>query len=1021
MDGHRRLACISQSIASLAWLILSAAMALGQTPSPASFVAKADFPLGASPNALAIADLRANGKHDLVVANGGSNTVSVLLGNGDGTLQPAVNYAAGANPASVQIGDFNGDGKPDLIVANEGSSTLSVLLGNGDGTFQPQIVTNLTTGQSPSNLAIGDFNGDKRLDVAVLVSLPTQDAYAIAVLLGNGNGTFQTAKNYNTGVQPSSIQAADFNGDGKLDLVTLNFDNGGQISVYPGNGDGTFKSPLNTPVGASFSEIVVADFNNDGAADVAVQGSVLLGNGDGTFQTPLPADINEVSATADFNGDGIPDLATSNGTNTTVLLGNGDGTFQQSSNFATAGEGIAAADVNSDGTPDVVSVGLPTPGGTLGVASVALGRGDGTFLVSSSTSLKIPGEVSTTIFLAAADFNNHEKADLAALVQMKNDLDAIAVLPGNGSGAFQTPVLTRINTISGASLAAADVNNDGKLDLVVGDSDGNFIVLLGNGNGTFLPEMDYPGGGASVVLADFNKDGNLDVAATNGSNVWVSLGNGNGTFSAATAYALTNPATALTVADFNNDGNLDLAVADGTSAAILLGNGNGTFQSPVYVSLSSTANAIASADFRGNGDADLAVVSSCVSKGNCTYGTVSILLGNGNGTFQTPATINVGYQASAVSVADFNHDGKPDISVLNTGWNDVSILLGNGDGTFQPPANFGTDAVLGKYIVADLNGDGTPDIAVGTSPGISFLFNRPSGPSARLSTAAVAFGNQVVNIPSGSQPVTLSNLGLSALAISGIKVTGPQSADFTETNTCGNSLAAGQDCSISLFFTPLATGNRNATLSVTDNAVNSPQSIALSGTGLPSSLNLQIAPGGAGSATVAAGISFVYVLSVGGGGFDGTATLTCTGAPTGAKCSLPGQVTVSATQPSTIDVSVSTTSRVTGALLPGAPWPGGVAPWTWPVAVLALGFLPISTRKRASRRSRLRKLSRAGLPLLFLVLLGSCGGGSSNPAPVSPTGPQPNPNGTPAGTYTLTVTATAGSLKESVPLVLTVE
>ena len=241
---------------------------------------------------------------------------------------------------------------------------------------------------------------------------------------------------------------------------------------------------------------------------------------------------------------------------------------------------------------------------------------------------------------------------------------------------------------------------------------------------------------------------------------------------------------------------------------------------------------------------------------------MNILLGNRNGTFQAPTIVNVGYQPSVVSVVDLDGDSKPDVSTLNNGGNDVTVLLGNGDGTFRSPAYFGTDGVVGKYAIADLNGDGTPDIAVGTYPGISFLFNRLQGPSASLSTNAVAFGNQVVNLTSPNPPVTLSNFGRSALTITGIKITGPQSSDFTETNTCGSTLAAG---GILQHQSGLYSGSHRGAehdLTVTDNAATSPQTIALSGTGLPTSFNLQVATGNSNSATVAAGYKAVYLLAM---------------------------------------------------------------------------------------------------------------------------------------------------------------
>ena len=169
---------------------------------------------GFSPYSVATGDFNGDGKLDLVVANNVS-TVSVFLGNGDGTFQPAVNYAAGSSPKAVAVGDFNGDGKLDLAVANAFSNNVSILFGNGDGTFQPAV--NYSVPCCPSSVALGDFNGDGKLDLVVTTN-------SASVLLGNGDGTFQPALNYAAGSSPATVAVGDFNGDGKLDLAVTDFD-----------------------------------------------------------------------------------------------------------------------------------------------------------------------------------------------------------------------------------------------------------------------------------------------------------------------------------------------------------------------------------------------------------------------------------------------------------------------------------------------------------------------------------------------------------------------------------------------------------------------------------------------------------------------------------------------------------------------------------------------------------------------------------------------------------------------------
>jgi Bacterial Ig-like domain (group 3)/FG-GAP-like repeat/FG-GAP repeat len=385
---------------------------------------------GFEADSVAVADVNEDGKPDLIVANncassGCSNSsVSVLLGNGDGTFQAAVSYGAGGEGAqSVVVADVNGDGKPDIIVANNFSNTVSVLLGNGDGTFQAA-VNHDSGGFEAVSAAVADVNGDGKPDIIVAnlcasggncLGPPT-----VGVLLGRGDGTFKRALTRTLdGYLAEWVAVADVNGDGKPDIIVAIYCNSASncdnrlVDVLLGNGDGTFRAGVTYDSGGYYPlSVAIADVNRDGTPDIIVANNcastcnnssvgVLLGNGDGTFQTALSYDSGGWSAASvtigDVNGDGKPDIIVANNCanfycsngSVAALLGNGDGTFQAASSYDSGGwsaTSVTVGDVNGDGRLDLVvaddSHHPPCPEKPLcsyGAVGVLLGNGDGTF------------------------------------------------------------------------------------------------------------------------------------------------------------------------------------------------------------------------------------------------------------------------------------------------------------------------------------------------------------------------------------------------------------------------------------------------------------------------------------------------------------------------------------------------------------------------------------------------------------------------------------------------------------------
>jgi hypothetical protein len=436
------------------------------------------------------------------------------------------------------------------------------------------------------------------------------------------------------------------------------------------------------------------------------------------------------------------------------------------------------------------------------------------------------------------DFNGDGILDVAVL----NDVPAgsVEILLGNGDGTFRAG--STYSTAAAFYGAAASLRNNGILDLVFGGAGtDNVYVMLGNGDGTFEPAVAYATTANSwmIALGDFTGNGNIGVADVEGTSsggvvcdcVEVFSGNGDGTLgapAATTAVPYNVDGYSIVAGDFNDDGNLDVAVGGGFGAAnqvdILLGNGNGTFRPDGYYSLGAIPGSIATGYFTSNKKRlDLAMTNS----------GLDVMLGGGNGKFQ-PAVYYTASLTSWVVAEDFNGDGKTDLAASDDGElhyssPGVTVLNGNGDGTFQAGIFYPVGTTEGGQFVAtgDFNGDHKPDLLVLNSVNgyLTTLLN--TGVVSFSPTTPLNFGKQSIGTTSAPQTVTLTNTGTIALKISSMKA----SSEFAVTSTCGSGVAAGQKCTFSATFSPTKQGAAQGTISIIDSASTKPQVIELLGTG----------------------------------------------------------------------------------------------------------------------------------------------------------------------------------------------
>lgn len=955
--------------------------------------------VGTDPRGIITADFNGDGKPDVAVVDRGTNTITILLGNGDGTFATAASYATGFDPIALAVGDFNGDGKLDLVTANRAAYTISILLGNGDGTFTSHV--DYTAGTEPMAITTGDFNDDGYLDVAVVNNADN----TVSIFPGVGDGTLQSPLTFSVGASPIAIVAGDFNGDGNLDLAVADA-GANNVGVLFGNGDGTLQNAVFYATDSDPSGLFTADFNGDGKLDLVTANngaddiSVLLNSGNGTFAANVVYAVGTLPfaiSGGDFYGNGKIDIAVVNSGDNTVSIvpGNGNGTFSSAGSITfdvgNQGLGMTVGDFNLDGRADLmvsnsedntVSVLLQVPSVTFSTPSLAYGT-EPVGNLSPPQTVVLTNSGSATLSIASVaigglngsqftESNNCVGSLVATGTCMVNvrfsptaagTAQASLTITDNASGSPQTVSLlgegiTPVVVLSPTSLtfATQTVGTTSAPQVVTLTNTGSEALALTSiaASASYAQSntcgSSVAAGAACSITVTFTptatgtQAGTITIVDNAGSSQMVNLsGTGSGvpgasltptsltfssqivdTTSASQTATLTNPGTGpLTIASITTTGNYSQTNTCGSSVAAganctisvfftptatgtlhgsvvvtdnaasspqsLTTTGTGATSTVVFaptnlsfvgqvvhtssakktVKLSNNTGAtitiskiVASANYSVTNTcgASLAAAASCTIGVTFTPtatgtlpGTITITDSAGSGT-QTVPLSGTGIAAVAafapgsLTLADQTVGTTSPVSVVtltNSGTAVLTInslaVTGANRGDFAQSNNCGGSVAVGASCSINVTftptatGMRTASISVGDSatgsPQTVPLTGTGIAPTVAFSPTSIPFANQTLNTTSPASVVTLSNPGNSTLTITSITVTGANSGDFSQSNACGTSLAAGTSCTINVTFTPSVAGTRQASVSVVDNAAGSPQTVALSGIG----------------------------------------------------------------------------------------------------------------------------------------------------------------------------------------------
>ena len=699
------------------------------------FASEQRFDTGSAPTALALADFDSDGTLDIATADSGSDDIRILRGRGDGDFVLDDPFRAGTGPVSLADGDFNRDGFLDVVTVNPVADTLSILLNRGDGTFVAGAV--YATGAQPKNVAVGDLNGDGRLDLVVTDS----GSDAISVYLGLGDGTFTPERRIAVGFAPDALTLADLNNDGHLDLVLVG-PSGTTVAVFLGLGDGGFGAPTTYSVGpAGFGlnapSIVAADFNGDGRLDLAIDNSTqvtaLYGDpsAPGTFEPAVTVASGPTGrlSVGDINGDGLPDLIVSSQIDPTEVylsLGYGIQGFAAPSRLlidvdsSDPGNPVfyssfVLADFDGDGIPDLVTANSSTLG-------IAAGLGNGTF---QPLKILASGDFSGDQTLLVGDFNHDGHLDLLGVNQNNDDL---TVDLGLGNGTYSD-----VSTIGGAQRLSQpiveDIDSDGFVDSFALSQTGQILFRHGQAGDTpFAPPTVVNSFDTARAFTTLTIGSRPAVAVANTDSDTVTIYVDNFGFWSPISNPIATGAlpSSILAADLDGDGLDDLVIADNLDDTVTVAyqQPDGTFAvlTPIAVGVAPSDLAFAASAVgpqvivsdRGSGDVS---VLTFAANGSIT----STRFRAGGGQFdETPNRVGTEVVHSLnlttdVAVGNFDADAYPDVIAVNQAADSFSVLRGDPDGGFSDPTGaytFPAGDSPSSVVVGDFNGDGHDDLAV---------------------------------------------------------------------------------------------------------------------------------------------------------------------------------------------------------------------------------------------------------------------------------------------------------------------